>query len=106
MLMQTNAVVFRHAHRLANGQIITHAHPYNIFGESCPLSSNPHTTHELLLLDAVSNPAFVLTFVLLFAFLFPFKFVNRPVTPRPAPAVPTLHPDRSNPRGLPAPASR
>ncbi|XWW48613.1 hypothetical protein JYG30_25125 (plasmid) [Fibrella sp. USSR17] len=74
--MQINSVVFRHAHRLANGQIITHAHPYNLFSKSCPLSANPHTTHELLLLDAVSNAAFIPTFALLVAFLLlPLRFI-------------------------------
>lgn len=77
--MQVNSVVFRHAHRLANGQIITHAHPYNLFGKSCPLSPNPHTRHELLLLDAVSNPAFIPTFALLLAFLLlTRRFISQP----------------------------
>ena len=49
-----NGLVFRHAHRLADGTIITHAHPYNPFGKS-PLSSNPHSRHELVMLDLFSN---------------------------------------------------
>lgn len=49
-----NGMVFRHAHRLADGTIITHAHPYNPFGKS-PISSNPHSRHELVTLDVFSN---------------------------------------------------
>ena len=52
-----NGLVFRHAHRLADGTIITHAHPYNPFGKS-PISSNPHSRHELVTLDLFSNTTF------------------------------------------------
>jgi hypothetical protein len=52
-----NGMVFRHAHRLADGTIITHAHPYNPFGKS-PISSNPHSRHELVTLDLFSNTIF------------------------------------------------
>jgi hypothetical protein len=73
-LICINPVVLRYAHRLANGQSVSHAHPYNLFGDwnasgSCPISANPHTTHELLLLDTVSNSVFIPAFVLLVAFL-------------------------------------
>lgn len=102
LLMQINSVAFRHAHRLPNGQIITHAHPYNIFGNSCPLSANPHTTHELLLLDAVSNAAFVPTFALLVAFLLlVFRFTTRPVIIAPVRSIRTVFLARPIPRGPP-----
>ncbi|WP_165358983.1 hypothetical protein [Spirosoma sordidisoli] len=101
VLMQINSVVFRHAHRLANGQIITHAHPYNIFGKSCPLSPNPHTTHELLLLDAVSNPAFMPAFALLVAFLLLVRLIVQPVFFRPTPSTLTVYLARPIPRGPP-----
>ncbi len=52
-----NGMVFRHAHRLADGTIITHAHPYNPFGKS-PISSNPHSRQELVSLHLFSNTAF------------------------------------------------
>ena len=52
-----NGLVFRHAHRLADGTIITHAHPYNPFGKS-PISSNSHSRHELVILDLFSNATF------------------------------------------------
>jgi len=104
-LMQINSVIFRHAHRLSNGQIITHAHPYNLLGNSCPLSANPHTTHELLLLDALSNPAFLPAFVLLFAFLLLFGLVSRLRASRPTPRLVTIHLARPRPRGPPGSAS-
>ena len=57
MAIVINGLVFRHAHRLADGTIITHAHPYNPFGKG-PLSSNPHSRHELVTLDLFSNATF------------------------------------------------
>lgn len=106
VLMQINSVVFRHAHRLANGQIISHAHPYNLFGDwnasqSCPLSPNPHTTHELLLLDAVSNPAFIPAFTLLVAFLLLARLIVQPVFFRLSAFALTVYLARPIPRGPP-----
>lgn len=49
-----NSVVFRHAHRLADGTIICHAHPY----KSSPGSQFPNHAHsrdELIWLDAFDN---------------------------------------------------
>lgn len=57
-LMLFNGIVFRHAHRLPNGRIITHAHPFWPDGKG-PLQTNTHTSNELLLLDAVANGSFV-----------------------------------------------
>ena len=53
-----NGMVFRHAHRLSDGKIITHAHPYKPVGDS-PYQSNSHTTNELYILDLITNGGFV-----------------------------------------------
>lgn len=58
-LMQVNLVVFRHGHRLADGRIISHAHPFWPNGKG-PIQSNSHSSGELALLDAVSNGSFTL----------------------------------------------
>lgn len=58
LLIQLNNVVFRHAHRLANGKIISHAHPYKPVGNS-PFQPNHHSANELYLLDTVCNDIFV-----------------------------------------------
>lgn len=50
----TNGVVFRHAHRLADGTVICHAHPY----KSSPGTQFPNHAHsrdELIWLDAFAN---------------------------------------------------
>ncbi len=56
-LILLNNVVFRHSHRLTNGKIITHAHPYKPVSNS-PFQPNNHTTSELYVLDLVSNGLF------------------------------------------------
>ena len=67
LAMWVNGVVFRHAHRLSNGQLIVHAHPYWPFGKG-PILPNTHTAQEILLLDLAANlPVVVSAF---FAFLF------------------------------------
>ncbi|TAF78542.1 MAG: hypothetical protein EAZ50_13660 [Runella slithyformis] len=58
-LMLLNGVVFRHAHKLSSGKVITHAHPYKPVGDA-PYQPNGHTNNELLLLDLASNGWFAL----------------------------------------------
>lgn len=53
-LMLLNGVVFRHAHKLSSGKIITHAHPYKPIGNT-PYQPNTHTENELYLLDLMAN---------------------------------------------------
>lgn len=102
--MQINSAVFTRAHRLSNGKIIFRAHPYNIFGNSCPLLANPHTSHELLL-DVVSNPTFLSTFALLVAFLLLGCLTIQPVFTALIPGVITVFPARSTLRGPPLESS-
>lgn len=52
--MLVNGILFLHAHRLADGTIITHAHPFKAVTKG-PIQPNNHTQQELLWLDAVSN---------------------------------------------------
>ena len=63
-----NGVVFRHAHRLADGTIVSHAHPYIPFGDN-PYQPNNHTQQEIIWLDALSQILYAdwqpTTFVLL-----------------------------------------
>lgn len=58
-LLTLNNIVFRHAHRLANGQIITHAHPYWPSKNKPPYQPNHHTNGQLVLLDAISHAVFL-----------------------------------------------
>jgi hypothetical protein len=58
-LMLLNGIVFRHAHKLSSGKIITHAHPYKSSNSNSPFQPNDHTNNELFLLDMFSNVPFV-----------------------------------------------
>jgi hypothetical protein len=58
-LMLLNGIVFRHAHKLSSGKIITHAHPYKSSNSNSPFQPNDHTNNELFLLDTFSNAPFV-----------------------------------------------
>lgn len=49
-----NGVVFRHAHRLADGTIICHAHPYKS-SPGTQFPSHSHSRDELIWLDAFDN---------------------------------------------------
>ncbi len=46
-LLIVNNVVFMHAHKLSNGKIIVHAHPYNKSQDSAPFKKHNHTSKEL-----------------------------------------------------------
>ncbi|RCR66484.1 hypothetical protein [Larkinella punicea] len=76
-LMMVNSVVFRHAHKLASGRIIVHAHPFKPVGDS-PYQPNTHTTNELVWLENFTN--------LLYDGLTPFVFacvvLSAPATQR------------------------
>lgn len=45
-----NNVVFTHTHILADGTIITHAHPYKKANNSLPITNHSHTKNEYVLL--------------------------------------------------------
>ena len=58
----TNSVINWHYHQLPSGIIIQHAHPYKKQStENSPIQSHDHSSVELVLLDLVSNPLFLLT---------------------------------------------
>ena len=79
--MLANSVVFRHAHRLADGRIITHAHPYVPVGKS-PFQPNPHSQHELIWLDIAGNTPYTSPEVV----LLPTALVGDPATVQVRPA--------------------
>jgi hypothetical protein len=60
VMMTLNNIVFRHAHRLADGRIITHAHPFKPVGDS-PVQPHSHTATELFWLDMLTHGGFVAT---------------------------------------------
>lgn len=69
VLLQVNNVLFRHAHRLPDGRIIVHAHPYNLFGKGGPMLPNNHSAQKLRLLDLLTHAVFTPTAITVFAAL-------------------------------------
>jgi hypothetical protein len=67
-LLLLNGIVFRHGHRLPDGRIISHAHPFWPDGQG-PIKSNTHSAGELFLFDALSNASFTPTEVVTFGFV-------------------------------------
>ncbi|MGF7218442.1 hypothetical protein GGR92_004619 [Spirosoma lacussanchae] len=87
----TNGVVFRHAHRLADGTIICHAHPY----KSSPGTQFPTHTHsrdELIWLDAFANALYTdAAPVAWLALLLTVFFLTGPSVPRPTARPESVH---------------
>ena len=50
-MLIANKAIFMHSHRLSNGTVITHAHPYNKTNDSEPYKSHQHTKAEFLFLQ-------------------------------------------------------
>ncbi|MBO0949305.1 hypothetical protein [Fibrella forsythiae] len=83
LFMLTNAVVFRHAHRLPDGTIVVHAHPFlpKALGGpgSDPVQPNNHSKQELIWLDAMTDVAYPFTEPTFFTFQAP----EQPLLPTP-----------------------
>ncbi len=63
-----NNALFMHVHKMDDGRIVVHAHPYDKSNDSHPYKSHHHTKTELLVFDNVK---------LLFLFIFLlFVFYN------------------------------
>lgn len=50
-LLVVNNVVFLHAHKLTNGKIVVHAHPYNKGQDSAPFKKHDHSSSEFILIS-------------------------------------------------------
>ncbi len=66
-----NNILFMHTHKMDDGRIVVHAHPYDKSDDSQPYKSHQHTTKELLFLDNVK--LFFVFIFLLFILLYLVK---------------------------------
>lgn len=57
-LMMLNSVLYRHSHRLPNGKIVSHAHPYQKSADNSPAQPHEHTDEELALLQLIDGQLF------------------------------------------------
>jgi len=69
-----NKVVFLHSHKLSDGTVIEHAHPYNKSSDSKPFKSHHHTKGEFLFFQNIDT-----LFVFVFFTLVLSAGVNKPV---------------------------
>ncbi|MFW6218633.1 MAG: hypothetical protein ACOC3S_00790 [Bacteroidota bacterium] len=52
-MLITNEVLFVHVHKLADGSIITHSHPFNKSDDSEPYKNHHHSQLELLFISTL-----------------------------------------------------
>lgn len=67
LMMFVNKMVFLHSHKLADGTIVVHAHPYKKTNEQAPFKAHHHISLEFVLLHHLE-----LLFVLFFSFAWLF----------------------------------
>lgn len=58
-----NKAIFYHSHKLENGSIVSHAHPYNKTQDSTPFKTHHHSKTELLFFQSLDTLFFVLFLV-------------------------------------------
>jgi len=58
LLILLGSIVFRHAHRLPDGRVVSHIHPYKFSKHQFP--DHQHTYSELIWLDYIANLPFEL----------------------------------------------
>ena len=76
-----NNAVFLHAHRLPDGQVILHAHPYNKSQDPGPIKTHHHAATELYVLAQLQFLFFVLATVTAVAFRNGFKRIFQLIYP-------------------------
>lgn len=53
-MLTFNQSAFMHTHKLADGTVISHAHPYNKTTDSAPIKSHHHTLIDFLILENIN----------------------------------------------------
>jgi len=76
LLNIANKSVYLHSHQLENGEIVTHAHPFNQQQDHNPLKSHKHSNLEYLLLSAINifNLAIIVFSLVVFKLITTTKF--------------------------------
>ncbi len=75
LMLFINSSVNKHQHILANGQIIVHAHPYQLLHSETSGQNHKHSNEELAFFALISNPLTLVLFIFaaLIAFLQSFN---------------------------------
>lgn len=51
----TNSIVNVHSHQLENGEVVTHAHPFDHQDDDAPFKSHQHSNFEYIVLDTFNH---------------------------------------------------
>ena len=62
-MMLMNNIVFLHAHKLKNGQILIHAHPYSKDHDSKPFKAHHHSLNDLIQIQHLQLLFFIAFFL-------------------------------------------
>ena len=63
LMLFINSSVNKHQHILANGQVITHAHPYQLLHSETSGQTHKHSKEELAFFALISNPLTLVLFI-------------------------------------------
>ena len=74
-LLIANKALFTHIHKLENGTIVTHSHPYDKKQDSEPYKKHPHTKYEFLFFKNLN-----ILFLSIVLILSIFSFVRKKVS--------------------------
>jgi hypothetical protein len=70
--MLFNSVIFTHSHKLADGSVVTHAHPFDSSDDNAPFKTHHHSKTELYFFSHIEI-LFPLVFILVSSFQAPTR---------------------------------
>lgn len=70
-LLFVNNTIFMHTHKMADGTLVTHAHPYNKSNDTEPIKSHNHTKVEFVVIQNLG--LFFTLFICSFLLIIPKK---------------------------------
>jgi len=64
IMLGFNSISNKHYHKLANGEVICHSHPYHKSNGHSPFQKHSHSNSELIFLSGLSNSVFIIIFII------------------------------------------
>lgn len=75
-MLIANSAIFTHAHKLADGRVIIHAHPYDKSNDSSPFKSHQHSEKEYCFYKHLKIPFLIVFLSIAFIALLESKKVK------------------------------
>lgn len=69
LAMIANSSIYIHSHKLENGTIVTHSHPYDKSEDNGPFKSHQHSKAEFLFYKSLKTFFFLFFLAIVFSFL-------------------------------------